>query len=169
MRVSTEASVYFNLCRWLESNSLIMAMDGSIYGSAIVEVTHYIGFFLLVGSIVIVDLRLLGVVRGRPTVTQLGEQVFPTMWTGLGLSALTGFIMFAGSATQYYANSVFYLKLAMVLLGIVAGIVIQRNVPKWDRLSAIPAWAKLLAIVSMALWIGAILVGVEVPAITGVG
>jgi hypothetical protein len=161
--------VYFNLCRWLEKSSLIMALNGSKYGSAIVEVTHYIGFFLLVGAIVVVDLRLLGVVKGRQSASQLGEQVFPLMWTGLGLSALTGFIMFAGSATQYYANSLFYLKLAVVLLGIVTGITVQRNVPKWDNLPAISAWAKLLAIVSIALWIGAILVGVEIPAITGVG
>jgi hypothetical protein len=162
-------SDYFKLCRWLENNSLIMAMDSSKYGSAIVEVTHYIGFFLLIGSIVIVDLRLLGVVRGRQTVSQLGEQVFPTLWTGMGLSVLTGFIMFAGSATQYFANSVFYVKLMVVLLGILTGIIIQRNLTKWDQLPTIPAWAKLLAIVSIALWIAAILVGVEVPAITGVG
>jgi hypothetical protein len=161
--------VYFTFCRWLQQNSWVTAVNGSNYGAAIVEVTHYIGFFLLVGSIAIVNLRLLGVVKGRQTATQLAAQVFPTMWTGLGLAVLTGFIMFAGSATQYYDNTLFYVKVAVVLLGVVSGIIIKQNLPKWDQLPATPTWAKLVAIISIALWIGVIVVGVEVPAITGVG
>ena len=40
---------------------------------------------------------------------------------------------------------------------------------KWNQLPAMPAWAKLLAVLSIGLWVGAIIAGVEVPALTGVG
>jgi uncharacterized membrane protein YbaN (DUF454 family) len=77
--------------------------------------------------------------------------------------------MFAGSATSYYGNDVFYDKMAVTLLAIVVNIIVQQKVRKWDTLPAMPAWAKLVALVSICLWIGAIIAGVEVPALTGVG
>ena len=77
--------------------------------------------------------------------------------------------MFAGSATAYYHNDIFYDKVAVVLLAIVANIIVQQKVRSWTQLPAMPAWAKLMAVVSIGLWIGAIIAGVEVPALTGVG
>lgn len=159
----------YSAFKWLEHNSLIVALDSTAFESAVLLIVHYFGFFLLVGSIAVVDFRVLGVaVRGQ-TATRLGRQVFSTMWTGLGLTLVSGFILFAGSATQYYDNHIFYLKVLIVLLAIVSAIVIERNVAAWDRLPVAPVWGKLLAIVSLALWIGAILVGVEIPGLTGVG
>jgi hypothetical protein len=158
-----------HIFRWLQNNSWIVAMDSSNIGSGFVEVTHYLGLFLLVGATAVVDLRLLGLAGRRLTVTQLASQAFKIMWVGFVINLLSGFIMFAGSAVQYYRNDVFYTKILVVLLGLLTAVIIQWNVPKWDRLPAIPVSAKLLAVVSIALWLGAILAGVEVPALTGVG
>ena len=77
--------------------------------------------------------------------------------------------MFAGSAASYYRNDIFYDKMIVILLAIVANIIVQQKVRKWDQLPAMPAWAKLLAVVSIGLWVGAIIAGVEVPALTGIG
>ena len=77
--------------------------------------------------------------------------------------------MFAGSATSYYGNDVFYDKMAVTLLAVVANIMVQQKVPTWDKLPAMPPWAKVVAFASICLWVGAIIAGVEVPALTGVG
>ena len=159
----------FAAFKWLEHNSWIVAIDSTAVESAVLLIVHYFGFFLLVGSIAVVNLRLLGVGVPGETAARLGKQIFSTMWTGLVLSFLSGFILFAGSATQYYNNQVFYLKVLIVLLAIVCTVIIQWNVSSWDRLPAVPVWAKWLAFVSIALWIGAILIGVEIPGLTGVG
>jgi uncharacterized membrane protein len=164
-----EGDMLLHLFESLQHNSWIVTISSSAWISAILELTHYFSFFLLVGSIAIVDLRLMGVAGRRQSATQLAEQVFPWMWTGLGLTVLSGFLMFAGDATEYLHNSVFHEKLYVILLAVAFGVMVQRNVPKWDKLSAIPAWAKFVAFVSLALWVGAILMGVNVPAITGVG
>ena len=161
--------MFFAAYQWLEHNSWIIAMDSSKYFSALLEVCHYFGFFLLIGATAVVDLRLLGIGARNQKLKQLAEQVSGMMWTGLIVSLLSGFIMFAGSATQYYSNAVFYEKVVVVLLAIAAGVIIDRNVPHWDQLPSAPAAAKILACASIALWIGAILLGVEVPALTGVG
>jgi uncharacterized membrane protein len=158
-----------SLFEGLQHNSWIVAINSSGWMSALLEVTHYFSFFLLVGSIAIVDLRIIGVAGRRQSATQLAEQAFPWIWAGLALAVLSGFIMFAGDATEYLHNSVFHKKLFVIFMAAAFGVVVQRNVPRWDRLPAIPASAKFVAFISLFLWVEAILMGVNVPAITGLG
>lgn len=158
-----------HLGEWLEHNSWIVAINSSVVLSAILEVAHYGGFFLLVGSIAIVDLRILGLAARRHTAASLAEQLFPWMWTGLVSAFLSGFIMFAGDATDFSRATVFRLKILVVLLAVVMAIVVQWSVPRWDRAPSMPVGARVVAFVSLALWIGAILAAVEVPAISGIG
>ena len=158
-----------HFCRWLQENSFIAAINGTAWTAAATEIVHYFSMFILVGSTVIVDLRVLGLVGRRQDATQIADRLFPWLWTSLALNFLSGFLMFAGSATAYYHNDIFHDKLAVILAAIVANIIVQQKVSKWDQLPAIPAWAKLIAVASIGLWIGAIIAGVEVPALTGVG
>jgi uncharacterized membrane protein len=158
-----------HICRWLQENSFLAAMNGTAWSAAATEIVHYFSMFILVGSMVIVDLRVLGLVARRVDATLLADRLFPWMWISLALNFLSGFIMFAGSATAYYRNDIFYDKVGVVLLAIVANIIVQQKMRAWNRLPVMPVWAKLLAAASIGLWIGAIVAGVEVPALTGVG
>jgi hypothetical protein len=158
-----------SLSQWIQSIGWIAATEASPVGAAVVEVSHYFSMFLLVGSMALVDLRILGVTGRSQTASELGAQVFPTMWVGFVLVTITGCLQAAATATQYYNNDYFWLKIAAMFAATVVGIVIERNVSKWDRLPAIPVWAKVMALLSLVLWIGTILAGVEVPALTGVG
>ncbi len=158
-----------HLCRWLQNNSLIALLNGTAWTAAALEIVHYFSMFILVGSMVIVDLRVLGLVGRRQDATQLADRLFPWIWASLALNVLSGFFMFAGSATAYYRNDIFYDKMTVFLLAIVANIIVQKKVRTWNQLPAMPAWAKVIAVVSIGLWIGAIIAGVEVPALTGIG
>ena len=158
-----------HLCRWLQDNSFIAAINGTSWTAAALEIVHYFSMFVLVGSMVIVDLRVLGLVERWQDATELADRLFPWIWISFALNFLSGFLMFAGLATSYCRNDIFYDKVAVVLLAIVANIIVQQKMSKWNRLPAMPASAKLLAVVSIGLWIGAIIAGVEVPALTGVG
>ena len=158
-----------HICRWLQDNSFFSALNGTAWTAAAMEIIHYFSMFILVGSMLIVDLRVLGLVARRQDATQLADWLFPWVWTSLALNFLSGFVMFAGSATAYYRNDIFYDKVGVILLAIMANIIVQQNVRKWNQSPAMPAMAKLIAIISIVLWIGAIIAGVEVPALTGVG
>jgi len=158
-----------HICRWLQDNSLIALINGTAWTAAALEIVHYFSMFILVGSMWIVDLRVLGLVGRRQDATQLAERLFPWMWISLFFNFLSGFLMFAGSAISYYRNDVFYDKVAVILLAIVASIIVQLRVRKWAQQPAMPTPAKLVALISIGLWIGAIIAGVEVPALTGVG
>lgn len=148
---------------------MIAVINGTAWTAAAVEILHYFSMFILVGSMVIVDLRVLGLVGHRQDAAQLADRLFPWIWGSLGLNFLSGFLMFAGSATAYYRNDIFYDKMGVILLAIVANLIVQKKVSNWNQLPTMPAWAKLLAALSIGLWVGAIIAGVEVPALTGVG
>jgi hypothetical protein len=152
------------LCEWLEQIPWIVTITNSAVLISVVWLVHYFGFFLLVGTTAVVDLRVLGGVARNLRLAPLAALLFPFAWTGLGLVIASGFIMFAGQATTFYPTSVFRIKMGMVLLAFVVGIIVQRKSPVWDLAPSVPAAAKWLAIVSLALWIGAILAGLEVPA-----
>jgi hypothetical protein len=77
--------------------------------------------------------------------------------------------MYASDAMEYLHNSVFHQKLYLCVLGVVFAVIVRRNVPKWDKLPAIPGVARVIALISLVLWIATILWGVDVPALTGVG
>ena len=144
-------------------------MNSSAWMSSVLEVVHYFSFFVLVGATAIVDLRIMGVAGRKQSATRLAEQAFPWVWTGLCIAVLSGFVMFAGQATDYLHNSIFHRKLLVILLATIFGAWVQHSVSKWDQSKSMPVWAKIVAFVSLALWVGAILMGVDVPAITGVG
>src|ERR1700675_3763454 len=125
-----------HLCRWLQENSFIAMLNGTPWTAAATEIVHYFSMFILVGSMVIVDLRVLGLAGAREDPSQLSDRLFPWIWVSLALNFLSGFIMFAGSATAYYRNDIFYDKLGVVLLAIVANVIVQKKVSKWNQLPA---------------------------------
>ncbi|MGH9715462.1 MAG: DUF6644 family protein [Candidatus Acidiferrales bacterium] len=158
-----------HVCEVLQQNSWIIAMNSSEVISSFFEICHYGGFFLVIGSIALVDLRVLGIAGRRQTATAMAEELFPWMWTGLVFVFVSGFFLFAGDATDFYGASVFRLKMLVLLVAIVVGIIVQWQVPRWDRRPSISLGAKSIALVSLLLWIATILTAVEVSAINGVG
>ena len=156
----------FSLCERLQHAWWVTAVNDSLVASVLVALAHYFGFFLTVGTSVIVSLRVLGIAGKRQSVAVLAEQLFPLMWTGLGLSVLSGFILFSGDATTFFPNPVFHVKLVVLILAVVFGVILQRGVRKWDRLPAISIGPKAVALVTMVLWIGVILAAVDIPHLT---
>jgi hypothetical protein len=158
-----------HICRWLQDNSFIDFINGTAGTAAALEIVHYFSMFIVVGSTMIVDLRVLGLLGRRESAAQLAGRLFPWIWYSLALNFLSGFLMFAGTAVSYYRNDVFYDKLGVVLLAIAATLVLQLKMQGWEQSPSMPADAKLIALLSIVLWAGAIIAGVEVPALTNVG
>jgi hypothetical protein len=140
-----------HFCEALQQNSWIIALNSSIVISSLFELCHYAGFFLVVGA------------------TAMSEQLFPWMWTGLIFASVSGFLMFAGDATDFYGASLFRVKMLVLLAALAAGIFVQWQVPRWDRRPTMPLGAKSVALVSLLLWVATILAALEVSAINGVG
>jgi hypothetical protein len=158
-----------HFCQWLEHNSFIVWLDSNVVLSLALEILHYSGFFLLVGTTAIVDLRVMGLAGRKEQPSGLAEQLLPWMWTGFCMAAFSGFFMFAADAADFYLADWFRYKIIVVLLALMIGVLMFRKVRGGGEAQSFSAAAKVAAFVSLVFWIGALLVSVEVPAISGVG
>src|SRR5579862_1906264 len=109
------------LCQWLQHVSWIVAISNSAPMISIVWLIHYLGMFLLVGTTIAVDLRVLGVVGRDYGVAPFAAELFRWTWVGLGLVALSGFIMFSSEATSFYPAKAFRFKLLMIVVALTFG------------------------------------------------
>jgi hypothetical protein len=153
----------------LEQTSWVQTLGGTGWMYASVSVIHYFSMFVLIGTAVVLDLRVLGVAARRQLAAPFAKQLSPWIWTFLAVALLSGFLEFSVSAGDYVQTWPFRVKMLVVLAAIVFTIIVQRGVPKWDRLPAVPISAKILAAVSLVLWIGSILAGTEIAFLTGLG
>ena len=111
---------------------------------------------MLVGAIVLLDLRLLGAWRAVP-VAVLGPPAVAVAATGLALAAASGAALLAVQATEYVANPFLYIKFAAILVGL-ANIAALRLAGDWtdERLVGRRRWAGL---VSLFAWLTALAAG----------
>ena len=146
----------------IERSALALAMRQELWLYPAVEIAHITGFVVLVGSIAMLDLRLLGV-SGELAVRQLARHVLPWTLGALLLIVPTGLMMFVAHASDLIANRAFQLKLLLIMgAGLNAAMFHMgpfRTVGSWDRGTKTPASAKVHAAASLALWLGVISCG----------
>jgi hypothetical protein len=148
---------------WVET----LATSRWLYG--LVLVVHYFALLLSIGTIVLLDLRILGIADRNQALSALAEQLRPWTWIGFGSVAVSGFLLFATEAGDFAAVTPFRVKMLITVLAVISALAVEWRVAKWDRAPVMPVTAKLLALISIVLWLGAILMSVEVPALTGIG
>jgi hypothetical protein len=147
---------------WIETTAVATAMRQWLWLYPIVEIVHILGFVVLVGAAVLFDLRLLGV-AGHLPITGLARHHLRWARLALLLIVPSGLLMFAAHATEMAENPAFQLKLVFILLAGANAAVFHRgafqSVELWDRDVPAPVGAKLAAVLSLALWTGAIACG----------
>jgi len=144
-----------------------LATSRWLYG--LVLVVHYFALFMFIGTIVLLDLRILGIADRNHALSALAAQLRPWTWIGFGAVVVSGFLLFAVEAADYAAVTPFRVKMLVIGLAVISALAIEWSVPTWDRAAVLPVTARLAALISIVLWLGAILVSVEIPALTGLG
>jgi len=153
----------------LQNSSWIVALNTTHWMFETVSVLHYFTLFIFVGMTAMVDLRILGAAGKQQKAAELSQQLLPWSWLFLILALVTGFLEFATTAVDYAAVWPFRVKILIVLVAMIFAIIVQVNVGKWESKPAMPGSAKFWALLSLLFWIGAILAGVEVAPLTGLG
>ena len=159
----------FALLHWLQYNPLTTTINETGWMYAAAEITHYFSLFILVGTIVLIDLRLLGVAARSQGTVQLAEQLSTWTWIALVLAILSGAVMFSTNATAFFPDTVFRVKMLVISIALIFTVVVHRGIYKQDGSLQISTGLKLAALGSLVFWIGAILAGVEIAAISGLG
>jgi hypothetical protein len=148
---------------WLHDSAFASAMRESDFLFPSMECVHVLAITLVVGSIAIVDLRLVGLASMERSVTAVTADVLPFTWAAFGFAVLTGAALFTSHAVGYAANGEFRMK--MLFLGI-AGVnmlafhgVVRRDRPRWLKAHVAPWPGRVAGFVSLLLWIGIVACG----------
>ena len=123
---------------------------------------HSVGLALLVGVLVVIDLRIIGLVRSLPLLPL--KRLMLLVWIAFVVNATTGVMLFTTDAMKFYYSTAFRFKLSSIAVGIVLAMLMTSSVlkvaDKFDRAeAAIPVSAKLLAGLSILMWLSAIAFG----------
>jgi hypothetical protein len=152
-----------SFCQWLEKTPFAAAMRNSSWLFDITETTHTLGIILVAGTILLVDLRLLGLGLKKERVSEVVERIVPWTLSGFAFMVFTGGWLFASEARKLYHSPAFRIKLVLLALAglnaLVFHLTVYRRSADWDELRVLPARARLAGMVSLILWICIIAAG----------
>jgi hypothetical protein len=123
----------------------------------VLEYIHIVGLICSVGTIALVNFRMLGVGLTRKSAAQLWSDTVPWTLGGLSLVIFSGLLLFSINPDVYYLNYTFLLKMSLLGLAILLNYTIVRMASRaaWSR-----GWSRLVACISLALWASALFAGV---------
>jgi uncharacterized membrane protein len=134
---------------WLAASPVANAMNGPEWAFPVVESLHFIGFAFLIGTIAIVDLRLLGLTLRRQPSRQLQADLAPWTLAGVAIMLTTGPMMFSADAVRYYVNPSVRIKMMCLATALVYNFTLHRMAARSEK----PGVAGIIAAcVSLLLW-----------------
>lgn len=146
----------FEICQWIQDSNIGTQIRESTYFFPIVEGLHVIGLAISVGTIAIVDLRLIGVTMKKDRVTDVIEQLQPMTLTGFALMFISGILLFWSEAARLYPSYSYRVKFIFIaLLGINALLfhsTIYQSVDKWNTDAITPWRARLAGWIGITFW-----------------
>lgn len=145
---------------WLQATSIAQAVSTRWF--PVVESLHVLAIATVVGTIFIVDLRLVGLSSRSLRLTTLSSHVLPWTWRAFALALATGALLLAANAEGYYGNAPLRIKAVLLLL---AGLnmawfqfVGRRDIARWDA-GRPPVAARRSGWLSLILWTGIVACG----------
>jgi hypothetical protein len=148
---------------WLQKTTLALHIRDSLLLFPLLESAHVIGLTLVVGTVVIIDLRLLGLATTHRSFSRLGADTLPWTLSGFALAALTGSLMFVTNPIVYFHNTWFRAKVLLLVLAALNAIgfelTVRRRVGEWDLSRSAPRSARLIATASLLIWVSIIVAG----------
>jgi uncharacterized protein DUF6644 len=115
---------------WMQASALgVLMRESGVWTYAVVNLFHILGVSTLFGSILILDLRLLGVSRRVP-LAPVSRLAIPVAKVGFALAVTTGIALLSTNATEYRGNPFLLIKFPAILVGIV-NVGILSRLPAW--------------------------------------
>ncbi len=141
----------------IQASALAEWMRTSVKAMPVVNALHVLAATTVFGTILIVDLRLLGFPNARRPFTRISDEMLRLTWAAFALALLTGGLMFAANAQTYVGNTAFQLKmLALIGAGVNMAIfqrVTFRGVGGWDQSARPPLAGRLAGAASIIIWV----------------
>lgn len=152
----------YSFFHWLTQTYIGREMQSNAYLFPTIEALHIMGSVALVAATSIVGLRLTGLFLTDIPVSKIVKQFLPWAWLGFGVQVVTGTLLFMSEATLAYANVIFLVKMALIVVAGIVALVFQqtvyRRVKTWD-LTNPPFSAKFAGYALIVIWFAVIAAG----------
>ena len=142
------------LFEWCENAGVGGAIRESTWLFPVIEGVHLLGLCVIGGSILLVDMRLLGLgPRGQP-IAELARDSRPFLLGSLAAMLVTGMLLFSSEAVKCYYSFAFWFKMTSLALAVIFTFTVRQRVTQADDASIGLIKGKLVALISLALWSG---------------
>ena len=148
---------------WMNETPWSVALRESFYVWPVIEASHVMSLMLFVGTIIMVDLRMLGLAFPNVPVSQFDKRILPLTITGFVLLLITGLLLFYAKPMVYYHSIFFRVKMVLVLAALINILIyhfrVQRDIETWDNEPKPPRSARISAVVSLTAWVLVVVAG----------
>jgi len=146
----------------IQSSSIAEWMRTTNPAMQVVEATHVLAAVMVLGTVLIVDVRLLGFADSSRAFPRVSRETLPLTWAAFCVAVMTGSLMFTTSAVTYFGNAAFQLKaLALLAAGLNMALFqffTARSAVAW-AIGTPPRAARIAGLVSLLLWAAVVLLG----------
>jgi len=146
-----------NIWESIEYSPMGVSIAESLWAFPMVETVHVMALVTVLGTLLVMDLRMLGWASTAVPIRKVSEDTLKWTWMAFVLAAITGTILWVSKAHSYMINPYFLTKMGLMA---VAGLnmlffhfVTYKTVDQWDTAASPPAAVKLSAVLSLVLWI----------------
>jgi hypothetical protein len=145
------------LFRWVDTSWLSLEIRASTWQFAVLEMVHLIGLTMLLGSLMVLDLRLWGVGMRRQPIADLARDLRAWLFSGMALVIGSGIFLFFGEPMKLYGSPAFHVKMLLLFLALVFQFTLFRLVTSTPQDTG--ALHRVAGVLSLVLWFGVGLAG----------
>jgi len=154
---------FADLISYFENSSLADNIRENDVLFPLIESVHVLAICLVVGSILAVDLRLLGLASIHRSVSRVTHGILPLTWCAFVVAVGSGSLLFISNATKYLGNGYFVAKIFLICaaglnMAIFHGIS-AKDLPRWENDARLPLLARVAGGLSLLLWVAVVVCG----------
>ena len=142
---------------WVDASWLSQEIRASTWQFAIIEMVHLLGLTVLLGALMVLNLRMFGFGIRRQPISQLARDLSAWVWAGLITILSSGILLFFGEPMKLYGNPSFHVKMLLLALAIMFQFTLFRRVTTHDEKSS--GLHKVAGVICLCLWFGVGLAG----------
>ena len=148
---------------WLAKAGASQAIQEHAWIIPVVQCVHIVAIAVVMGSVLMTNLRILEIAGRSQTMTSTARRFMPWLWWGLAIAAVTGIVMIVGEPVRELVNPAFWSKMTLLALSLGAAALFQATLTHrlafWERTSAERKFTRILAVASLLVWVGIVILG----------
>lgn len=146
---------------WLQGTGLAIFVAETLWAYPLFETLHSIGMAMLLGSLGLINLRVLGY---KPELPIIGTRdLLPLAWIGFTINLISGLALFTSDAVYFFESYTFRIKIVLIILGGINAALLSNRIFRAPAAAgggvAPSVAAKWIAVTSLVFWIGAVIAG----------